>query len=322
VNRTLRDIDDLPSRLRFALAIGVFDGVHRGHRRVIKALTAAAKRNAAQPVVLTFDPHPAGVLHNAAPPLVCDLQDRVAWLHQLGVATVVVQRFDDEFADQTPEAFLERLRRGRDLAALVMTPESAFGRDRAGTMDSVRRLAPKLGFELVEVGQLARHGATVSSTRLRAELAEGRLSEVTRLLGRPYAVIGTVVRGDARGRELGYPTANLAFAQPVALPADGIYAIRAAWGGKNPLEPTRRADGVASLGVRPTFASSGERILEAHLFDVNEDLYGIRLRIEFVRRLRGEKRFSSVAALVRQMHRDSVRATKVLARSKSVPGAY
>lgn len=311
MSRTLHDVDELPARLRFALAIGVFDGVHRGHRRVIKALFATAKRLKAEPAVLTFDPHPAAVLHSAAPPLLCDPRERVALLHALGVTTVVMQRFDETFAEQTPEAFLERLRRGRDLAALVMTPESAFGRDRAGTMDTVRRLAPKSGFELVEVGQLASHGATVSSTRLRAELAEGRLSEVRRLLGRPYSIIGTVVRGDARGRELGYPTANLAFGQPVALPDDGIYAVRAAWGGKDPLDPTHRATGVASLGVRPTFGG-GARILEAHLFDVNEDLYGVRLRVEFVRRLRGEKRFNSVAALVRQMGRDAARARSLL----------
>ncbi|MEP7158588.1 MAG: bifunctional riboflavin kinase/FAD synthetase [Chloroflexota bacterium] len=316
MTRTVRDIDDLPSRLRFALAIGVFDGVHRGHRRVVGALLAAAKRHEAQPVALTFDPHPAAVLHNQAPAQLCDPQERIALLHQLGVATVVMQRFDDAFADQTPEAFLERLRRGRELAALVMTPESAFGRDRAGTMATVRRLAPQLGFELVEVGQLASHGQTVSSTRLRAELAAGRLAEARRLLGRPYSVTGTVVRGDARGRELGYPTANLAFTEPVALPSDGVYAVRVRWGGKDVAEPHRSADGVASLGVRPTFGG-GARILEAHLFDMNEDLYGVRMRVEFVRRLRGEKRFSSVAALVRQMDRDSVRSRSILRSNRT-----
>lgn len=312
MSRTLHDIDDLPARLRFALAIGVFDGVHRGHRRVIRALIASAKLGKAAPAVLTFDPHPAALLRKSPPPLLCDPQERIALLHRLGVTTVVMQRFSETFSRQTPEAFLTRLRQGRDLAALVMTPESSFGRDRTGTMDTIRRLAPRMGFDLVEVGPLASHGATVSSTMLRAELANGRLSEVRRLLGRPYSVIGTVVRGSARGRELGYPTANLAFAQPVALPGDGIYAVRAAWGGKDLLEPTRHANGVASLGVRPTFATGGARILETHLFDVNEDLYGVRLRVEFVRRLRAEKRFASVAGLVRQMDRDAARARSLL----------
>jgi riboflavin kinase/FMN adenylyltransferase len=316
-SKTLYDVDELPARLRFVLAIGVFDGVHRGHRRVINALIATASHHAAEPVVLTFDPHPARALHGETPPLLCDPHERVALLHELGVTTVVVQRFDDAFADQPPEAFLERLRSRRDLAALVMTPESAFGRDRAGTMSTVRRLAPELGFGVVEVDQLASRGKPVSSTRLRAELADGRLSEVRRLLGRPYAVIGTVVRGDRRGRELGYPTANLDFAQPVALPRDGIYAVRASWGGNDPLYPARRADGVASHGVRPTFDTGGERVLEAHLFDVNEDLYSVRLRVEFVRRLRAEKRFNSVAELITQMDRDAARARSILRSNRT-----
>ena len=317
MKRTLHDIDDLPPQLRFALAIGVFDGAHLGHKRVINALLATAKSHEAEPVALTFDPHPAVVLHNDAPPLLCDPQERIALLHDLGVTTVVMQRFDLAFADQQPEAFLDRLRNGRDLAALVMTPESAFGRDRAGTMDTVRRLAPTMGFELVEVTPLASHGAAVSSTRLRTELAQGRLSEVKRLLGHPYAVTGTVVRGDARGRELGYPTANLEFARPVALPRDGIYAVRASWGGNDPLHPTRRADGVASLGVRPTFDTGGARVLEAHLFDVNEDLYDVRLRVEFVRRRRTEKRFDSSAELIRQMDLDAARARSILRSNRT-----
>ena len=312
MRRTLRSIDDLPAKLRFALAIGVFDGAHRGHRRVIDALLDAARRHRAEPVVLTFDPHPSEIVRGAAPPLLCDPEERIALLHGLGVGIVVLQHFDRAFAEQSPETFLERVRAGRELLALVMTPESAFGHDRAGTTVKIRRLAPALGFELVEIGQVASRGAVVSSSRVREALAAGRLSEVRRLLGRPYTVRGTVVRGDRRGRALGYPTANLSFQAPVALPPDGIYAVRAAWGGRAPLNPTRHADGVASLGVRPTFGAGGARVLEVHLFDVNEDLYGRTLRVEFVRRLRGEKRFASAAALVRQMDHDSARARAVL----------
>jgi riboflavin kinase/FMN adenylyltransferase len=298
--------------MHFALAIGVFDGAHRGHERVINALLVTARRHRAEPVALTFDPHPSEVVRGEAPPLLCDPEERIALLHRLGVKTVVMQHFDRAFADQSADDFLKRIRRDRDLAAVVMTPESAFGHDRAGTIASIRRLAPELGFELVEVGQLASQGRTVSSSRVRAALAAGRLAEVRRLLGRPYAVTGTVVRGDRRGRTLGYPTANLSFGAPVALPPDGIYAVRAAWGGRGLLDPKHRADGVASLGVRPTFGTGGARILEVHLFDVAENLYGKKLRVELVRRLRGEKRFASVTALVRQMDRDSARAREVL----------
>jgi riboflavin kinase/FMN adenylyltransferase len=152
----------------------------------------------------------------------------------------------------------------------------------------------------------------VSSTRVREALAAGRLAEVKRLLGRRYAVTGTVVRGDRRGRTLGYPTANLSFDAPVALPPDGIYAVRAAWGGRDLLNAQRGANGVASLGVRPTFGAGGARWLEVNLFDVNENLYGRKMRVEFVRRLRGEKQFASADALVRQMDRDAARARAVL----------
>jgi len=195
-----------------------------------------------------------------------------------------------------------------------MTAESAFGRDRAGGLPAIRELAPRFGYRVIEVPRLSREGMTVSSTRLRAVLASGRLEEVRREIGRRYAVVGKVVRGDQRGRELGFPTANLEFENEVALPADGIYAVRTSWGGPDPLNPSRTADGVASLGVRPTFGQGGRRVLEVHLFDLDEDLYGDRLRVEFVRRLRGEKRFATVQALISEMHRDSDRARRVLAQ--------
>lgn len=311
VNR-LADLDQLPSGLRFTLAIGMFDGVHRGHQRVIKALTSAARRMAAEPVVLTFDPHPAAVLRGNPPALLCDPEERIARLADLGVSTIVAQHFDREFADQPPDEFVERLRRNRDLAGLVLTAESAFGRDRTGGLPAIRGLARELGFQIIEVPRLASDGNALSSTRLRTMISAGQLAMARRLLGRDHAVIGTVVEGDHRGRTLGYPTANLAFDHPVALPPDGIYAVRASWAGPNPLLPAHAAHGAASLGVRPTFGV-GARLLEVYLLDFDGDLYGQRLRVEFVRRLRGEKRFGSVESLVQQMARDVERVRTVLA---------
>jgi len=173
-------------------------------------------------------------------------------------------------------------------------------------------LAARLGFAILEVPALFVGGERVSDSRIRALVTAGCLAEAARLLGRRYAVVGEVTRGDGRGRELGFPTANLAFAAPVTLPPDGIYAVRAGWGGPDPRHPAHVASGVASLGVRPTFGG-GERILEAHLFDVGPDLYGRRLRVEFVRRQRGERRFGTAAALVVQMERDATRAREILA---------
>ncbi len=316
--RVLHGIDDLPQGLRFALTIGMFDGVHRGHQRAVRTLVKTARAMAAEAVVLTFDPHPAAVLRGGAPPLLCSLEERQAWLARLGVDTTVIQHFDDEFADQLPEQFLRRVATGRHLVALVMTAESAFGRDRTGMLSTIQDVSRTMGFRIVEVPRLASDGRSLSSTRIRATLAGGRLAEVRALLSRPHAVSGTVVRGDRRGRELGYPTANLDFDEPVALPSDGVYAVRAGWGGEDPINPARSADGVASLGVRPTFGG-GARTFEVHLFNIDEDLYGERLRVELVRRLRGERTFASAEALVRQMDRDSERAREVLRRTGRTP---
>lgn len=310
--RVLDGIDNLPRGLRFALTIGMFDGVHRGHQRVLQALVRAATKSAAEPVVVTFDPHPAQVLRGTAPPLLVDLAEKLARFREIGVGTTVIQAFDRVFAAQPPDAFLGRLRADRDLAAIVMTEGSAFGRDRTGIMSSINELAETGGFRVVEVKRLESRGATVSSTRIRGLINDGRLRAGERLLGRRYAVIGTVATGDQRGRELGFPTANLAFGAEVALPPNGIYAVRTSWGGPDPLNPERTADGVASLGVRPTFVSNGERVLEVYLLDFNGDLYGARLRVEFVRKLRDELEFESAEALVAQMARDVIRAGHVL----------
>jgi riboflavin kinase/FMN adenylyltransferase len=300
----LGNVDQLPAGLRFVAVIGMFDGFHRGHAAMLKTQDKAARRLAAQRVVITFDPHPETVLRGVTPPMLCDGSEKLALLEQAGADFVVVQPFDRAFAEQPAEAFLRRLAAGRSLAGVVMSPETAFGRDRSGTLSAVEKMAPALGFEVIHVKQLARGGRRVSSGRTREAVAGGRLAEARRLLGRDYAVVGEVVRGDGRGRDLGFPTANLRFDAPVVLPPDGIYAVRVSWDG-------RRANGVASLGVRPTFGA-GERLLEVHLFDFDGDLYGRRLRVEFVRRQRGERKFGSVGALVEQMEQDAQRARGLL----------
>ncbi|HWH36288.1 MAG TPA: bifunctional riboflavin kinase/FAD synthetase [Candidatus Limnocylindrales bacterium] len=309
--KQLDQLDALPLGLRYVLVVGMFDGVHRGHRRVLETAVRAAADLDALPVALTFDPHPAAVLRGASPPLLCDPAEKLEHLAATGIGLAVVCPFDARFAEQSPAEFLHRVAAGRELRGVVMSSETAFGRDRAGTETAVRELARELGFSVVHVDEARQGGQRISSTAIRRALAAGRLAEARRLLGRDYAVIGEVVHGDARGRQLGYPTANLDFTDPVVLPPDGIYAARVSWAGESILEPRHRALGVASLGVRPTFGVSG-RTLEVHLFDFDGDLYGQRLRMEFVRRQRRERRFASVQALIEQMDRDSVRARRIL----------
>jgi riboflavin kinase / FMN adenylyltransferase len=312
--RILQNIDALPPGLRFVATVGVFDGMHRGHAVTVNANVDTARRLGAEPVVITFEPHPQSLLRGITPPLLCDPAEKLALLAQAGTGITVIHPFDLAFAQLSADAFVDRLARGRDLAGIVMSSESAFGHDRSGTAETVRQLAGARGFRLVEVPTLVRAGGRVSSGRIRSLIEAGRLAEARDLLGRRYAVVGEVIHGDARGRSLGFPTANLGYAEAVTLPLNGIYAVRVSWAGRDPLHPARRADGVASLGVRPTFGGV-QRLLEVHLLDFDGDLYGQQLRVEFIRRQRGERRYRDIALLVRQIGRDVVRARRILAEA-------
>ncbi len=312
----LRSIDALPRDTRLAVTVGVFDGVHRGHQGVFEVLEQTARRLGAMPAVVTFDPHPDAVVAGRAPDLLMDQQERLEWISQLVAGMVVLQRFDEAFRRTTAEEFMARIGGGRNLAALVLTRVSAFGRDRAGTLPVLRQMGIERGWETVEAPTLDWRGTRISSARTRELVTAGRLTTAARLLGRPYALVGDVVHGERRGRDLGYPTANLHFADPVCLPPDGIYAARASWGGEALLSPSEHADAVISLGTQPTFGGR-VRLLEVHLLDRDEDLYGQRMRVEFCRRLRGQKRYDSAAELVAQMGRDVARAREVLAGERA-----
>jgi riboflavin kinase/FMN adenylyltransferase len=309
--KVVQGIAALPAGLRFTATLGVFDGVHRGHQRVLRETVVLARAQSATALALTFDPHPALVLRGACPPLLCGLDERLAHFARLGIEVAVVQPFDRDLAGLGAAEFIARLRARRVLVGFVMSAESAFGRDRGGTLAAVRLMGAEHDFTVRQAPDVNIGGERISSGRIRTELGAGRLAAVRHMLGRSHAVAGEVVVGDRRGRELGFPTANLQLVDSLALPPDGIYAARAGWGGRDPLSPEHTRDGVISLGVRPTFGG-GARTLEVFLFDFEGDLYGQRLRVEFVRRLRGEKNFASAAALIGQMELDAARARRVL----------
>jgi riboflavin kinase/FMN adenylyltransferase len=303
----VRGIDRLPKDTRLAVTVGVFDGVHRGHQQVFSVLEETARRLGAMPVCVTFDPHPDAVVAGRAPDMLMDRRERIERISRLIGGYVVLQTFDEVFRRTTAEEFIERIGGGRNLAALVMTRVSAFGRDRGGTVPVLREMSRTADWQLVEAPTLDSGGARVSSARIRQLVAEGQLQTARELLGRPFALVGSVVHGEQRGRELGFPTANLDFGQPVALPPDGIYAARASWGGPAVLEPLDMADAVISLGTQPTFGGR-VRLMEVHLLDRDVDLYGQRMRIQFCTFLRGQRRYDSADELVVQMGRDVVRA--------------
>lgn len=305
----LLGLGELDRGRRRVATLGVFDGLHRGHRVVIERLVRDAKARDASSTAVTFEPHPDAVLRGSPAPRLNDPEQLIEGMAALGVDELVIQPFDREFARTEPEEFLRLLGAGNGLVAFVMTPETAFGRDRSGDSTTVETIGRRLGFELVLVPPLTIAARPVSSSRVRAAIAAGRVAEARRLLGRSPTVTGRVVAGAGRGRDLGFPTANLAFDEPVALPPDGIYAVTASW--RRGDGAWRHGAGVASLGVRPTFGG-GERVLEVHLFGARGALYGATMRVAFERRQRGERRFATPAALVRQMRRDADRARGIL----------
>jgi riboflavin kinase / FMN adenylyltransferase len=314
----IRGVDLLPADTRLAVTVGVFDGVHRGHQQVFRVLEQTARRLAAMPVAVTFDPHPDAVVAGHAPDLLMDTRERQERIASLVSGIVVVQRFDEAFRRTSAEDFMTRLGGGRNLAGLVLTRVSAFGRDRAGTLPVLRQMGLEHGWELVEAPTLDSGGARVSSARIRELVSSGQLATAATLLGRPFALVGTVVHGERRGRELGFPTANLSFPVPVCLPPDGIYAARATWGGEAVLSPTDHADAVISLGTQPTFGGR-QRLFEVHLLDREVDLYGQRLRVEFAAWLRGQQRYDNAEDLIVQMGRDVAHARTALARRPGSP---
>jgi riboflavin kinase/FMN adenylyltransferase len=302
-------LSEIPTVGPAAVCMGVFDGVHRGHEALLTATRQAAEAADASSVALVFEPHPDEVIKpgtrvaRLAPPATV-----LRRIHALGVARALPIRFDDELRQLSAEDFLTALAPGIGLRALVMTPDSAFGRGRGGTVERVREIGASGGFEVPVVEPIRDDGAPISSSRIRQAVAAGDLATASRL-GHPAYLEGLVVEGDHRGRELGYPTANLAFDYLPAMPPLGIYTGRLA-------VPERRVGprhpALVSIGVRPTFHTGGPPLVEAHLLDYDGDLYGATLELELFDRLREERRFSSADELVAQMHHDEADARRLL----------
>ena len=306
--RVVRHLARHPGRLpRTILTLGNFDGVHRGHQEIIATAVRHAAEKGAQPAVLTFEPHPIAVLApDKAPPIIQSLHDRLETIRGHGIATIVLQRFTREFAAMDPEAFVrDFLLRHIELAHVVVGYNVNFGRDRAGTSETLRTLGARLGFGVDVVGPVVAEGEEVSSTRLRDAIRQGDMPRARRLLGRSYAFRGRVVTGDRRGRALGFPTANLHLKPGLLIPPDGVYAILADVGG------TER-QGVLNVGIRPTFGGR-RRTIEAHLLDFDGDLYRRWLVVRVVERLRGEATFAGPDALRAAIADDIARARRVLA---------
>lgn len=282
-----------------ALSIGSFDGVHRGHQHLLARLVAAAHADGRMPAVLTFYPHPRQVLRGWEPGYyLTDPAEKAELLGQYGVELVVTHPFDEAVRQMRARAFVDELRDRLGLADLWVGPDFALGYRREGDVPFLRALGAERGFAVHVIEEkLSMDGAPVSSEGIREALRAGDVARAADWLGRPYRLAGTVVHGDHRGRSIGFPTANLKVSEERTIPARGVYATWA-------LAAERRYASVTNIGVRPTFDGEHAVTVEGHLLDFSGDLYDRALALEFVARIRDERRFAGVGELVAQIKQD------------------
>ncbi len=299
---------------RCVLTIGVFDGVHRGHAQLISRAVKSAAVRGVPSVLMTFDPHPLDVVRPGSHPAQLSTLDRRAELvEELGIDVFVVMPFTRDFMKLTPQEYVEELLVNRlHVAEVVVGDNFTFGKQAAGTLDTMRELGQEFGFEVDGVQLLGEHAVTFSSSYIRRCLADGDIAAAAEALGRPHRLEGVVVHGDGRGKGLGFPTANVAPTMHAAIPADGVYA---GWftvlDADDPLRG-RQFMAAISVGTNPTF-DGRNRTVEPHLLDFDADLYGKRVAVDFVDQLRGMRKFESIDELVQAIARDVDQARKVLA---------
>jgi riboflavin kinase / FMN adenylyltransferase len=290
------------------LALGNFDGLHRGHLKIVERVRRGAAEHGGTPMAMTFDPHPSRIVRpDKAPPLLMTKAQRLEALDHAGIAAVAVVRFTTELSRWDPETFVRTvLVDWLRVSEVWVGANFLFGHDRSGNFSTLRTLGQRYGFRADKIDPVRYKEFVVSSTRIRRLVAEGRMDEAGALLGHPYYIDGTVVAGKRRGRELGFPTANL-HSDNELLPPNGVYAT------------TTTIDGIVhasltNVGVRPTFGDTTKPIIEAYVLGFNGDLYGRALRLGFVQRLRDERKFEDVDALRAQMEADRRRAERLFAQ--------
>ena len=294
------------------LTLGNFDGLHLGHQELIKMVMKRARETDAVSMVVTFRPHPLKILApEKCPPLISIYEEKIALLEKLGLDVLVKIPFTVDFSAMSPEAFTKDI-----LCDLLGAKEIfvgynyRFGRGRAGNVATLKEMGDKYGFTVREVEQISLDGEVISSTKIRRLLAEGRVEHAARLLGRAYAITGVVVKGDGRGKGLGFPTANIAPKHSI-IPADGVYAVKF-------FVREQFYDGIANVGLRPTF-DENRLTIEVHVFDFDEDIYGEEISLYFVGKIREERKFGSPDELARQIVSDIRTAKDMLAKHPDTP---
>ncbi len=303
--RIIRDLHRANVGRETVLTIGAFDGLHLGHQELLRKLIVRARQTDRSSAVLTFDPIPRAVFDpEGNTTCLTTLEDKIGLFEEWGLDLLVILPFTRELANTSAQEFARELREHLQMVELWVGWNFALGRGRSGNVSVLKKMGKVMGFEVHVVGPVSDGEVLISSTEIRNLIAAGRVREAAEMLGRYHQLGGLVVTGDDRGKELGFPTANLDVREQCAIPAVGVYAAYASISGG-------RYSAVVNIGFRPTFGA-GERTVEAHLLDFRGDLYGQEMCVEFVERLRAERRFPNAAALCAQIVKDIARAREIL----------
>lgn len=309
-----RDIGEVTKDSATVVTIGTFDGLHAGHREVIAEVLRQAKEKRCRSFVITFEPHPRSVLAAPAPvQLLTPFNEKLFLFRELGVENLLVLNFNREFSQQSSrEFFLRYIINGTGVSEVILGHDHRFGKGRDGDFSTVEALGREFGFTARKTDAVSAGSIVVSSSRVRERLAAGDVETAAILLRRYYSISGTVVQGDQRGRTIGFPTANIApDGEQKLIPANGVYAVRLETGGQ-------RYNGVMNIGNRPTFNSGSALFIEVHLLGFNGNLYGAKVTVQLISRIRAEQKFSSVEHLINQIAADTETAVLRLSE-RNVP---
>ena len=302
-------LNDVEHQNNTVLTVGTFDGVHEGHKTLINTVVEKAKRRGARSVVVTFDPHPRDIINpgSSGIKLLTTLRERAEIMNEIGIDVLLVIPFDRDFSLLSSEEFVrDIIHKKVGVSEFVIGYDHHFGRGREGTIETIERLGKELGFDAYVVSKKEMGNTTISSTLIRRTLAEeGDIRKASGYLGRDYLLNGIVIHGDKRGRQIGFPTANLKPEhENKVVPKNGIYVVKVRVDGK-------WYGGMMSIGIRPSFTSR-KRTLEVHIFDFDEDIYGKTIQVRFIERIRDEVKFDKIEDLVQEMEQDKVKSLKIL----------
>ena len=284
-----------------ATTVGTFDGVHLGHVKIINSLNDLAIKNNLKSTLITFDPHPRVVLQQSPPfktKLLTKIDERLELLQNQGLDQVIIAKFSRQFSELDYTEFIKDiLLKKVNTKVLVVGYDHGFGKDRSGNFDEMSRFSKQLNFEVIRESAIEINGETISSSKIREYIDQGNVSEAALMLGRKYTVNGVVIKGEGRGKKLNYPTANLQIPNDYKLfPKEGVYAVDC-------LIHDKIYRGMSNIGVKPTFGSL-QKTVEIHVFNFNEDIYGEKIEVQFIRRLRDEIKFENESELINQLTKD------------------